>query len=285
MVAIASLGLLTACGNQSEHNNSKSEQTSKKTSSLENAKMNVDGLFSDSKHTKLLEGTTYQQIKSVSKEVSKLKESKEKKVLNKDVYKAQQLWPEFINSSKKLSESLKISDSKANEAIDSENAKESSSKVEANRKESESIAASKSAQSAISESQESTVSENSQKSDEELIADKLEKNVIFGYLNKTRAKKVSSSYYQLKDFDYAHVGIGDHNIIKSIKLDFKDTPLMNKDEAVEYVQSFTADDATKVSERDDKSDYFHSNKTGLDYLVKYESNSDGIIYILIYPKQ
>lgn len=276
MVAMASLGLLTACGNQSKHNNSSSEQTSKKTSSLENAKMDVDGLFSDSKHTKLLEGTTYQQIKSISKEVSKLPNSKEKEKLLKDILTAQKLWPDFVNqTNKKNSESIKASESKANSKSESEKVKsESESAAKKAAQDSESKATSESIQ-----------AKEAAKTDEEKTADKLEKNVLFGYLDKDKAKKVNSSYYQLKDYDYAHVGIGDHNIIKSVKLDFRDTPLMNKDEAVEYVQSFTSDDATKASERDDKSDYFHSNKTGLDYLVKYESNSDGIIYILIYPKQ
>ncbi len=91
MVVMASLGLLTACGNQNERNDSSSEQTVKKTSSLENAKMNVDGLFSDSKHTKLLEGTTYQQIKSVSKEVSKLPNSKEKEKTTKRYFNSSKI--------------------------------------------------------------------------------------------------------------------------------------------------------------------------------------------------
>lgn len=273
---MASLGLLTACGNQSEHNNSKSEQTSKKVSSLENAKMDVDGLFSDSKHTKLLEGTTYQQIKSVSKEVSKLPNSKEKEKLLKDILTAQKLWPDFVNqTNKKNSESIKASESKANSKSESEKVKsESESAAKKAAQDSESKATSESIQ-----------AKEAAKTDEEKTADKLEKNVLFGYLDKSKAKEVNSSYYQLKDYDYAHVGIGDHNIIKAVKLDFRDTPLMNKDEAVEYVQSFTADDATKDSERDNESDYFHSNKTGLDYLVKYDSNESGITYVLIYPKQ
>lgn len=273
---MASLGLLTACGNQSERNNSSSEQTSKKTSSLENAKMDVDGLFSDSKHTKLLEGTTYQQIKSVSKEVSKLPNSKEKEKLLKDILTAQKLWPDFVNqTNKKNSESIKASESKANSKSESEKVKsESESAAKEAAQDSESKATSESIQ-----------AKEAAKTGEEKTADKLEKNVLFGYLDKSKAKEVNSSYYQLKDFDYAHVGIGDHNIIKSVKLDFKDTPLMNKDEAVEYVQSFTADDATKVSERDEKSDYFHSNKTGLDYLVRYTTNDHGISLVLIYPKQ
>ncbi|SPS04297.1 toxin Cry1Ac domain D-VI-related protein [Latilactobacillus sakei] len=276
IAAMASLGLLSACGNQAQHNDSNVRQTSKKSSALENAKMNVDGLFSDSKHTKLLEGTTYKQIKSVSKEVSKLSDSKEKEKLLKDILNAQKLWPDFINkTNKKNSESTVTSESKASSESESEKTKsESESAAKKAAQDSESKATSESIQ-----------AKEAAKTDEEKTADKLEKNVLFGYLDKSKAKKVSSSYYQLKDFDYAHVGIGDHNIIKAVKLDFKDTPLMNKDEAVEYVQSFTADDATKVSERDNNSDYFHSSKTGLDYLVRYTINDNGISLILIYPKQ
>lgn len=276
IAAMASFGLLSACGNQTQHNDSNVRQTSKKTSPLENTKMDVDGLFSDSKHTKLLEGTTYNQIKSVSKEVSKLPNSKGKEKLLKDISTAQKLWPDFIEkSNKKNSESTAVSESKAS----------SESEAVRFKSESESVAKKATQDSESKAASESIQAKEAAKTAEEKTADKLEKNVLFGYLDKNKANEVSSSYYQLKDFDYAHVGIGNHNIIKAVKLDFKDTPLMNKDEAVEYVQSFTADDATKVSERDDKSDYFHSNKTALDYLVKYESNSDGIIYILIYPKQ
>lgn len=273
---MASFGLLSACGNQAQHNDSNVRQTSKKTSPLENVKMDVDGLFSDSKHTKLLEGTTYNQIKSVSKEVSKLPNSKGKEKLLKDISTAQKLWPDFIEkSNKKNSESTAVSESKAS----------SESEAARVKSESESVAKKAAQDSESKATSESIQAKEAAKTDEEKTADKLEKNVLFGYLDKSKAKEVNSSYYQLKDFDYAHVGIGDHSIIKSVKLDFRDAPLMDKEEAAEYVQSFTSDDATKASERDNESDYFHSDKTGLDYLVKYESNSDGIIYILIYPKQ
>lgn len=273
---MASLGLLSACGNQAQRNDSNVRQTSKKSSALENAKMNVDGLFSDSKHTKLLEGTTYKQIKSVSKEVSKLSDSKEKEKLLKDILNAQKLWPDFINkTNKKNSESTVTSESKASSESESEKTKsESESAAKKAAQDSESKATSESIQ-----------AKEAAKTDEEKTADRLEKNVLFGYLDKSEAKKVNSSYYQLKDFDYARVGIGDHNIIKAFKLDFRDTPLMDKAEALDYIQSFTASDATKISDRDGQSEYYHSNKTGLDYLVKYESNSDGITYVLIYPKQ
>jgi hypothetical protein len=276
VIAFASLGLLAACGNQDQHSNSSSSETSRKSSSLEDAKMNVDGLFSDSKHAKLLKGTTYEQIKAISKDVAKLPNSSEKSKLSKDVLKAQKLWPDFVNKSNKSeSELKKESESTANSVSESERLKsESEAAAEKETQESESKAVS-----------ESIKAKEAAKTEEEKTADGLEKNVLFGYLDKNKATKVNSSYYQLKDFDYAHVGVGDHSIIKSVKLDFRDTPLMSKDEAVDYVQSFTADDASKVSERDNESDYFHSNKTGLDYLVKYDSNESGITYVLIYPKQ
>ncbi|MGU9984587.1 toxin Cry1Ac domain D-VI-related protein [Latilactobacillus curvatus] len=163
MVVMASLGLLTACGNQNERNDSSSEQTVKKTSSLENAKMNVDGLFSDSKHTKLLEGTTYQQIKSVSKEVSKLPNSKEKEKLLKDILTAQKLWPDFVNqTNKKNSESIKASESKANSKSESEKVKsesESAAKESASESKKEATSKSQSAASA-SQSQPQSTSNN-----------------------------------------------------------------------------------------------------------------------------
>lgn len=269
----ASFTLLTACGNQNgTDSSSPSKSSSKKKSAAEDLKilkLYVDGMFTDSKHDQLSESETYSHIKSLDKQVAALPKSAVKSKLSKDILQAEKLWPEFKKQKDAMNSSLSSqaeSDSKSASI-----ASESSMKVAA---ESNSIATS-----------ESIKAKESAKTDEEKIADRIEKNVMFGYLDKSAATEVSGSYYQLNDYDYAHVGIGEHNIIKSVKLDFRDVPLLDRSETIDYVQSFTADDATKVSVRDSNSDYYHSNKTGLDYLVKYESNSDGITYVLIYPKQ
>lgn len=298
LTVIASLALLTACNNHTVSHSSNSHQASRKDTALDDAKMDVDGLFSDSKHTKLLEGTTDDDIDSVDVEVASLKKSAGKSELQKEVKKAKALWPEFKKKLDQNASSSSLKAEKDRKEAESNSLEESKSESASNvkRKEADSISESvaesesKASESVQSESiakaqSESVKAKEDSKSEEQKTADRLDKNVLFGYLNKNKATSVNSNYYQSDEFDYAYFGIGDHNIIQAVKLDFKDIPLMDKEEAVEYVQSFTADDATKVSARDNKSDYFHSNKTGLDYLVKYTTNDDGISIVLIYPKQ
>lgn len=277
LTAVASLTLLTACNNHEVSHSNNSHQTSKKATALNDAKMDVDGLFSDSKHTKLLDGTTEDDIDSVDIEVASLKKSEGKSELQKEVKKAKALWPDFKKKLDRNAATSSLKAEKDRKEAESNSLEESKSESKASESvQSESIAKAQS---------ESVKAKEDSKSEEQKTADRLDKNVLFGYLNKNKATSISSSYYQSDEFDYAYFGVGDHNIIKSVKLDFKDIPLMDKEEAVEYVQSFTADDATKVSARDNESDYFHSNKTGLNYMVKYTTNDDGISLVLIYPKQ
>lgn len=266
----ASFTLLTACGNQPiNHDATSSSSQYDKNSKFNETKSDVNALFTNSKHTALAEDVTDYKISYIEGEISVLQKSARKEKLKSSLTHAKKLWPEFKKQKDAMNSSLSSqaeSDSKSASI-----ASESSMKVAT---ESNSIATS-----------ESIKAKESAKTDEEKIADRIEKNVMFGYLDKSAATEVSGSYYQLNDYDYAHVGIGEHNIIKSVKLDFRDVPLLDRSETIDYVQSFTADDATKVSVRDSNSDYYHSNKTRLDYLVKYESNIDGITYVLIYPKQ
>lgn len=276
-VILASILLLSACSGNSENaKHSRSNTSENRESSIHKIRRNVDALFSDSSHTKLAGDVEMSQIKQLEHKVSKLKSSKTKTRFKNDIKKALGLWPEFKKQKDAQNADLAA---KAASVSESNKAVSISESIVA---ESETKAASESSAKAASES---TQAAENAKTDEQKTADRLEKDVLFGYLDKSKVTKGLGSYYQSDDFDYAHFGTGEHNIIKSVKLDFKDTPLLDKEEAIEYVQSFTADDATKVSERDEESDYFHSDKTGLNYLVKYSTNDDGIYLILILPEQ
>lgn len=116
---------------------------------LDDARLNVDGLFSDSKHTKLVKGISHKDIKSVSKDVDALKDSKTKDKLKKDVLKAETLWTTLKEKRKRKSASE--SHEKAIE----------SSKAEEAKKTSESVAASESATRASSESAQRVAESNS----------------------------------------------------------------------------------------------------------------------------
>lgn len=116
---------------------------------LDDARLNVDGLFSDSKHTKLVKGISHKDIKSVSKDVDVLKDSKTKDKLKKDILKAETLWTALKEKRKR--ESASESHEKAVE----------SSKAEEAKKASESVAASESAARASSESAQRVAESNS----------------------------------------------------------------------------------------------------------------------------
>ncbi|MEJ1323831.1 toxin Cry1Ac domain D-VI-related protein [Latilactobacillus sakei] len=134
---------------------------------LDDAKLNVDGLFSDSKHTKLVHGISHKDIKSVSEDVDALKDSKTKDTLEKDILKAEKLWTVLkknkahesaVASSKLASEShkkaIESSKEESNKAVES-------SKAEESKKASESVAASESAAKASSESAQRIADSNS----------------------------------------------------------------------------------------------------------------------------
>lgn len=131
----------------------KKSEASKK---LDDARLNVDGLFSDSKHTKLIKGISHKDIKSVSKDVDALKDSKAKDKLKKDVLKAEKLWVALKEKRKR--ESASASSKSASESR--EKAAESS-KAEEAKKASESVAASESAAKASSESAQRVAESNS----------------------------------------------------------------------------------------------------------------------------
>ena len=135
ILVLSAILIATTSGDDSKSSTDSSNQVStkkgstKKITELEQATIDVDALFSNSKHTKLLSGTTEETIASVKKEVSTLKSSKKKTQLNRDILKAEKLWPAFKETSIKnsASESVKLASESTVRA--SESASESSKLV------------------------------------------------------------------------------------------------------------------------------------------------------------
>ena len=104
---------LTACSDSNKSvKSSASHSTSSKISPLSKAKTDVDFLFDDTDHTRLLEGTTLASIKSVSKEVSRLPKSNTKTHLLADIKFANSLWPQFNATTNSKNSSSIIKDDK-----------------------------------------------------------------------------------------------------------------------------------------------------------------------------
>lgn len=127
-----------------------------------------------------------------------------------------------------------------------------------------------------------TSSSTKVKSTQEELADKLPKNVEYGYIDKSDFTK--ETMYHSKEFDYVYVSTGDHNIIKTVKLDFKDLPLASLDDALEYIQDWTSRDAQLQSKVDDRTYIYHSASLNLNYEIKLVINNQGeITRVSIFP--
>lgn len=159
---------LSACG-------SNSNKTS--TSALSKAKTDVDSLFANSAHNKLLDGTTLDSINSTAKEVANLKDSVSKNKLKKDTETAKSLYPTF---KKENTRKESISASKA----------ESSEKV----------AESKAAQKASSTSKAAAVAKSSS---EKAMASKSRENVkaILSEMTKEQYLNIESNVLERMKFD------------------------------------------------------------------------------------
>ena len=138
---------------------------SAKAKKLSDARLNVDGLFDNAKHTKLMAGTSYKDIKSVSDEVNALKKSDTKTKLQKDIKKAKALWPAF---KKTIDKKAAIASSKL--VIKNKQQAAESSKQKQAEKEAESIAASSSAAKSSSESVQRVAESNSIVASQSLVA-------------------------------------------------------------------------------------------------------------------
>lgn len=155
-IVLLSAITLSACSNNktgktetSSHISSKAKPSAEKI-----AKNDVDALFNDSNHTKLLDGTTSETIADVEIEVNNLKKSDTKTKLLADIKVANKLWPEFKknvdqkNAAEDSKMSSKASSEEASEAAASSKEETESSKKaaeESSKASSEAIASSKAA--------------------------------------------------------------------------------------------------------------------------------------------
>ncbi len=104
----------------------------------------------------------------------------------------------------------------------------------------------------------------------------------YGYIDKSDF--IKETMYHSKEFDYVYVSTGDHNIIKTVKLDFKDLPLASLDDALEYIQDWTSHDAQLQSKVDDRTYIYHSASLNLNYEIKLVINNQGeITRVSIFP--
>lgn len=128
---------LTACDDNNKSTESSAKHsTSTKISPLSKAKTDVDSLFDDSNHTKLLEGTTLAGIKSVSKEVSQLPKSNTKTSLLADIKFANSSWPEFkAETNSKNSSSIAKNDKKLADQASKDSESEARANSESTKKE------------------------------------------------------------------------------------------------------------------------------------------------------
>lgn len=133
----------------------------------------------------------------------------------------------------------------------------------------------------------SSSSNNTDENTEQKTADNLPKNVLYGYRDDSNSKEKDTTGYEIEDRDYVSFWTDDNNIITSMKLDFRDVPLMANDpDNNEYITDNTAEDATQSQNLGNDKYIYHSNKYNLDYQVNFQKNSDGdISMITIYPKQ
>lgn len=163
---------------------------------------------------------------------------------------------------------------------------ESSSSEKSVSETSSEISSSASSDNASSAKPETSSSETSNstkvKSSQEELADKLPKNVEYGYIDKSDFTK--EAMYHSKELDYAYVSTGEHNIIKTVKLDFRDLPLASLDDALEYIQDWTSRDTQLQSKVDDRTYIYHSASLNLNYEIKLVINSQGeITRVSIFP--
>lgn len=131
-IVLLSAITLSACGNDKTNKTETNSHISSKAkpSAEKIAKNDVDALFDDSNHTKLLDGTTSETIADVENEVNNLKKSDTKTKLLADIEVANKLWPEF---KKNVDQKNAAEDSKMSSKASSEEASEAaaSSKEEA----------------------------------------------------------------------------------------------------------------------------------------------------------
>lgn len=105
IVLLLSIVALSGCNNGKDiKSDTSSHVISKKRidKSLRIAQQDTDGLFDNDSHTKLLDGTSFNTIEAVEREVNALEDSKEKSKLLSDIKQAKRLWAPFDKAAKKF---------------------------------------------------------------------------------------------------------------------------------------------------------------------------------------
>lgn len=155
-IVLLSAITLSACGNDKTNKTETNSHISSKAkpSAEKIAKNDVDALFDDSNHTKLLDGTTSETITDVKNEVNNLKKSDTKTKLLADIEVANKLWPEF---KKNVDQKNAAEDSKMSNKASSEEASEAAASSKAAAESSEEAAASSSKAVSKTKSQEEYV--------------------------------------------------------------------------------------------------------------------------------
>lgn len=269
-VVLLSVATLSACGNDKSAKNDTSSHISSKVkpSAEKTAKNDVDALFDDSEHTKLLDGTTHETIADVENEVNNLKSSDTKTELLADVKIANELWPNFKKNvdQKNAAENSKTS-SKARSEEASEAASSSKADAESSKK-------------AAEESSRASSKAASSKAASEAEAKQPANNTVYGPLTDPQFKRNRLALYVSKGvLKYVSIKAVSKLSIDMVHLDYTDIPLMLDDTELwnDYIHDWTEQDTALKTKLSDTEYIYHSNKIDKDYQVKFTLNNDGDI--------
>lgn len=269
IVLLSAITLSACSNNKTDKTETSSHISSKAKPSAEKiAKNDVDALFDDSNHTKLLDGTTSDTIADVENEVNNLKKSDTKTKLLADIKVANKLWPEFKKNvaQKNAAENSKMS-SKASSEEASEAAASSKEEAESSKK-------------AAEESSRASSEAASSKAASEAKAKQPTDNTVYGALTDPQFKRNRLALYVSKGvLKYVSIKAVSKSSIDMVHLDYTDIPLLLDDTELwnDYIHDWTEQDTTLKTKLSDTEYIYHSNKIDKDYQVKFTLNNNGDI--------
>lgn len=270
-IALLSVVTLSACGNDKSTKPDTSSHVSskvKKTSAEDKAKIDVDSLFDNSEHTKLLDGTTSETITDIKNEVNNLKNSDTKTKLLADIKKANELWPDF---KKKSDQKSAVEQSK----MDSKASSEESSKAASSSK-----ASAESSKKAAEENAKASSEAASSKTASEAAAKQPSNNTVYGPLTDKQFKRNRLAFFVSKgDYNYVQITAMSKSNIEMVHLNFGVASIMPDDnERINnYIIDWTEPDTKIKTKLSDSEMVYHSDKIGKDYQVKFKFDNDGYI--------
>lgn len=270
-IALLSVATLSACGNDKSTKPDTSSHVSskvKKTSAEDKAKIDVDSLFDNSEHTKLLNGTTSETITDIKNEVNNLKNSDTKTKLLADIKKANELWPDF---KKKSDQKSTVEQSK----IDSKASSEESSKAASSSK-----ASAESSKKAAEESAKASSEAASSKAASEAAEKLPSNNKVYGRLTDKQFKRNRLALFVSKgDLDYVSIVAASKSNIEMVHLDFGVASIVKDDnERInDYISDWTETDTKLKTKLSDSKMIYHSDKINKDYQVRFKFDSNDYI--------